>query len=551
MTEPAEHVYSAPREWARVHPVSPLLGGWAAFAAVAGVWFSNNPMGFGGESVPDEDGMDAPFVGVAVAAVVAAIIAITYGYLNWRFHTFRITDEAIEQRKGLVFKQQKQARLERLQAVDVVQPLLGRIFGFAAITIEVAGGANSRITLKFLRLADAEALRNEIVALAAGEVVTSAVTGADAGERAAAAVPVGARLKSQFDSFHLAPAPGSARTAVAASVERPLVAVPVSRLVGSILLSWGTIGTAIAGLFIATGTIAAGVLAPEIDVAEAFFGGGFIGILSGVAGSISYLIANLNRGLNFRLGIARDGVRVAHGLVETRRQTIPPGRVQAVHFSQPFLWRGRDWWKITVNVAGYQDDQQAVAVLLPVGSRSDALTTLWAVLPDLGEPDPASVVALALSGTGAEGGFTPAPASAKVLDPVQWRQRGVRATETALFVRAGRLTRELIVVPHARTQSLALRQGPWQRWLGLADVHIHSTKGAVKPVARHLAFGDAVTLLEEQAVRARARRERESAEEWMEKVGLLEAATPAAPATPPTPATPATSATPATPETHG
>lgn len=524
MTEPEGHVYSAPREWARVHPVSPLLGGWAAFAAVAGLWISNNPMGFGGESVPEDDGVKAPLIVVALVAVAAALVAVGYGYLSWRFHTFRITDEAIEQRKGLVFKQQRQARLERLQAVDVVQPLLGRIFGFAAITIEVAGGANSRITLKFLRLADAEALRNEIVALAAGEVTTSAANAPDPAVEGDAAPHLGARLRGQFDSYQLAPAPGSARTAVAASVERPLVAVPIARLVASILLSWGTVGTVIVGVFIAAGSIAAGVVAPEIDLAEAFFGGGFIGVLSGIAGSVSYMIANLNRGLNFRLGISRDGVRVAHGLVETRRQTIPPGRVQAVHFSQPLLWRGRDWWKVTVNVAGYQDDQQAVAVLLPVGTRADALTTLWAVLPDLGEPDPASVVALALSGTGADGGFTPAPASARLLDPFQWRQRGVRATETALFIRSGRFAHELVVVPHARTQSLALAQGPWQRRLGLADVHVHSTKGAVKPVARHLAFADAVSLLEDQAARARARRERESAEEWMEKVGLIDAA---------------------------
>ena len=36
-----DHVYAAPREWTRVHRVSPLLGGWAVFAGVAGYWFYN------------------------------------------------------------------------------------------------------------------------------------------------------------------------------------------------------------------------------------------------------------------------------------------------------------------------------------------------------------------------------------------------------------------------------------------------------------------------------------------------------------------------------
>ena len=85
-------------------------------------------------------------------------------------------------------------------------------------------------------------------------------------------------------------------------------------------------------------------------------------------------------------------MRLAHGLMETRRQTIPPGRVQAVQFKQSLLWRGRDWWEIVANVAGYQDDQQAVSTLMPVGTRGEALTALWSVLPNLGDADPAGTV---------------------------------------------------------------------------------------------------------------------------------------------------------------
>src|SRR5665811_2170803 len=201
---------------------------------------------------------------------------------------------------------------------------------------------------------------------------------------------------------------------------------------------------------------------------------------------VSVVLASLNRGVNFRLGISSDGVRIAHGLLETRKQTVPPGRVQAVHFKQSLLWRKRDWWNIVVNVAGYQDNQQAVSTLLPVGTREDALAALWSVLPDLGDPDPEGTVSRALSGSGADGGFVTAPVSAKWVDPFQRRFRGVLATETALFIRRGWLVRELIVVPHERTQSLALTQGPIQRALGLANVAVHSTKGVVNPVAQHL-----------------------------------------------------------------
>ena len=510
-----DHVYSAPREWTRVHRVSPLLGGWAVFAGVAGYWFYSTQPGAAADDQARQ--LHISILLLAAAAVTGALIAIAFGYIGWYFHTFRITDEAIEQRKGVVFRQQRQARLDRLQAVDVVQPLLGRLFGFAKISVEVAGGVKSGIALQFLRLADAEALRNEILALAAGyrAEVAARHDGTESGARSGS-------LREEFEHFRLAPAPGSARTAVAAAEERPLVAVPVARLLLSILLSWGTIASVAMVLIFVVGSVVVAALVPEIDIVGAFLGGGFVGLVSGAAGMVSVVLASLNRGVNFRLGISSDGVRIAHGLLETRKQTVPPGRVQAVHFKQSLLWRNRDWWQIVVNVAGYQDNQQAVSTLLPVGTREDALAALWCVLPDLGDPDPEGTVSRALSGRGADGGFVTAPVSARWVDPLQRRFRGVLATETALFIRRGWLVKELIVVPHERTQSLALTQGPVQRALGLANVAVHSTKGVVNPVAQNLDVADAVTLLTAQARRARARRKVQTPEQWMEKVGLLD-----------------------------
>jgi len=509
-----ERVYSAPREWVHVHPVSPVLGGWAAFAAVAGAWFYNNP---GSPDPGDQGGFHVSALWIAIGAVVAGLIAIGVGYIRWSFHTYRITDEAIEQRVGVLFRQQRQARLDRLQAVDVVQPLLGRIFGFAKITIGVAGGQKSAIQLQFLRLADAEALRNEILALAAG--LRSGV---------AAAPHVAGRggkefdLRTEVESFTFAPSPGSARTSVAAALERELVAVPMRRLLMSILLSWGTLTGVTVMLAFVIGSVIVGLVVPEINVVGAIFGGGFVGVLTGAASTVSSAMSTLNRGMNFRLGISPDGVRIAHGLLETTRQTVPPGRVQAVHFSQSLLWRGRDWWRVVINVAGYQDNQEAVSTLMPVGTTPQALTALWAVLPDLGDPDAPGTVARALAGQGAEGGFTPSPRAARWVDAWQWRRRGVKATETALLIRSGRLVRQLTVLPHERTQSLALRQGPLQRALGLATVEVHSTKGVVKPVAHHLAVADAIALLDAQSTRARERRSVQTPEQWMVKVGIAE-----------------------------
>jgi putative membrane protein len=103
------------------------------------------------------------------------------------------------------------------------------------------------------------------------------------------------------------------------------------------------------------------------------------------------------------------------------------------------------------------------------------------------------------------------------LDWISWRRNGFRVTEQALLVRHGALERSLVLVPHARTQSLQVSQGPWERRLGLADFALHSTPGPITPVVAHLAVEVAHELLATQADRARIARARSGPERWMQR----------------------------------
>ncbi len=528
---PGGPVYVAPRGWTRLHPVSPLLKAWPAVLGVGAFWYyTAGPSWLGGgednEEIPSFLRLSA--IALAGVAVLLMVIAAAVAYVQWRFARYRITDDALEFHKGIVFRQQRHARLDRLQAVDVVQPLVARIFGFAKVSIEVAGGEDSSVQLEFLRLGDAEALRNEILALAAGRRVArqDAASGTDA--------PVPVAPKPALSPADVNPLSlGEVRTEVEAEPEREVYSVPLSRLALSLLRS--------------SGAIAAGLMAPVIvglavaatrsnDVREVLLGvigGSVAGLVGAVGGVFAYTFSQVNKGFGFKAAVAGDGIRLRHGLVETRRQTVPPGRVQAVRMRQTLLWRGKDWWAMTINVAGYQQNQEAVSTLLPVGPREEAELALRLVFPriahDLMDPDAApaasddlpSVLAAAMEGTGGEGGFIASPPSARWLDPWQWRRRGVAATEDALIIRRGRITREVFVVPHERTQSLKLEQGPLQRMLGLASVVVHSTQGAVKPAAHHLAVADALRLLDEQAERARRRRKVQTPEQWAREVEAL------------------------------
>ncbi|WP_430868356.1 PH domain-containing protein [Demequina aurantiaca] len=526
----AGRVYRAPREWTRVHPVSPFLGAWPLVGAVLFyLVISRAPDWVAGDDGVTEAISATHISVILIAAVLFGIVLLIAGggYVAWRFNEYRIGDDAVYQRKGVLFRQQRQARLDRLQAVDVVQPLLARLTGFGAIRIEVAGGENSGIALEYLRIGDAEALRNEIVELAAGYKRRGADSDptppTDSSQADAADASAGALQGDNIVFGGLRQSAAGDRTDRPAAAERPMYKVPNGRLIASIALSWPTFWLVLTPVWVVALMI---IFRVDIgDVLSAVVGTSLVTAVPVIAGLFGYFWTKLNRGFGFTAGVSQDGIRLRHGLLETRRQTVPPGRVQAVQLRQSWWWRRSGWWEVTINVAGYQDDQGAVSTLLPVGSEAEALEAIWLVLPDLGlvGADGASAdspILAAMSGTGGDHGFTASPARARAYDLLQWRQRGVRATESALLIRSGRFVREVSIVPHARTQSLALQQGPLQRALGLATVEVHSTNGPVKPVAKHLGVDDAIALLDAQAERAREGRRHQTPEQWMKAVGL-------------------------------
>uniref|UniRef100_UPI001010A6C3 PH domain-containing protein n=1 Tax=Cellulomonas endophytica TaxID=2494735 RepID=UPI001010A6C3 len=289
--------------------------------------------------------------------------------------------------------------------------------------------------------------------------------------------------------------------------ERVVYEVPAGRVVGSVLRS----GTALWLLVGAVAVVVAGV------VLESF--GTFVFLLAPALGAVGWVAGRLNHGIGFRAATSPDGIRLRHGLTEARRQTVPPGRVQAVRLTQPLLWRGPDWWRVDMNVAGYggaADSAQNQTVLLPVGTRDEAVTAVWLVLPDLGVEDPRALLDTLLSADpAARAGALTSPRGARWVDPVAWRRRAAVVTPRALLSRTGRLERVVEVVPHERTQSLGTTQGPLQRRLGLASVRLHSTPGPVSPSVDHLGAATAAALLDELADRARAARAGAGPEQWM------------------------------------
>lgn len=473
-------------DWVRVHPVTPVVRGWKILAVLVVVVMQQ--LEFDVSNAVRMVGA----VGLGpVGAALVVIVALGFGYagLAWRMTRYAVDDDAIYLQTGVLFRRQRAARLDRIQGIDTIQPLVARLFGLTELKIEVAGGSDSAVRLSFLRDEVAQALRNELLARAAGLRRPPAPPRDPSSEQAG---PVEPPVEAP---------------------ERELAAVPPARVIAGLLRSGGTIVVLI--MIVAMIAVAVAARTPAVTLA----------LLPAVLGGGGALWGRFSSEFGFRLAQSPDGIRLRHGLLETRAQTVPPGRVQAVRLSQPLLWRGRDWWRVEVNIAGYATQQDAgkETVLLPVGARDEALVALWLVLPDLGVDDAREVLDAGLSGSGPGAQFVTSPRRARWLDLWGWRRNAYLVTARALLARHGLLTRTLTVVPHERTQSIGLRQGPLQRRLGLASVDLHSTPGPVAPRVHHLDAAVAGDLVTTQARRAREARAAAGPERWMQQAQRPEA----------------------------
>lgn len=472
MTEPAPLQSTPPPvldgladgEWHRLHPATPFLRGGIALVAIAGLLFANLRdrfvqlvVGFREEGDPVDVLLERHLLipALLVALVIVALVVLLY-YLSWRFNRFRVTGEVVELRSGVLSRTQRQARLDRIQGVEILRPLLARIFGAARLQISVAG-QDANIRLDYLRGADADRLRRDVLTLASGA--------RRSGAPAAATAKTGV-VQQRLDEF-LAPELDPSE-----APPESVVHISPGRMLGSVLLSDFTVAFVLVIIGLVTWAVAAGNWLVLLPVFPTLLGMG------------SILVRRTTRTLRFTIAGTANGVRVGYGLLSTSSQTLPPGRIHAVSVRQPLLWRTAGWWRVTVNVAGSIRSRDASAggtTVLPVGTIDDVARVLALVLPALEGEQGRTVLLAGVQGHGGDDGYINAPRRAAWLRPFAWRRTGFALADGVLLLRAGRLWRSLVLVPEARLQSVALIQGPVRRALGLAALQAHTVAGPIVP----------------------------------------------------------------------
>jgi putative membrane protein len=433
----------------RLHPLSPLLHGAKSLAVIIAAlsWSTLDRVGFGRFSL------------MAATLLTGALVLSVVSWYNTGYH---VVGRELRIHEGLLWRRTRAIPLERLQAVEVVRPVLAQLTGLAELRLEVVGGGQTEAPLAYLTVADATALRDRLLTLAGQTRATSSVT------------------TSATET--VVPAPGHTVPA-----QRHLHTVTNRDVLLSQLLTPQALLMPIGVAFVALQFLDEGSWS-------------FIGVASTLTAMFGILLQPVRRVLddwNFRLGRDWSALRIRHGLLETRAQTVPLDRIQTISVAWPLLWRITGWLRLGLQIAGYSgpgEEARRADRLLPVGDRRTAEMILNEVLPGVTIPT----------------WLAPPPERARWRHPLTRSVLGAGLGATVFAVRQGLFTREITVVPYARIQSVRVVQGPLQRRLRLATVHADIAAG-IGAAARSRDLDEAWALAAELAARARAARARDRA----------------------------------------
>lgn len=442
----------------RVHRLTPLLHFWSLILAILAVFLVQVNVELLGDIYTffTDGHLGQALRGTAIAlggfVVVCLVIWLASG-IWWRRLGFKLDDEEISLRRGVLSKSLRSARYDRTQAVDVVEDLIARIFGLASVRVETAGGTSSVIEIAYLKKAEAEKLRLEVLAHVHGVVDEPGEP-----EEALDAEP----RRSAAEHPDIIPE------------------IPIRRSLAAAGLRVTTIVTIALVIVIIVTPVPLSTVIPIL-----------VGLVPGVWG-----ILDSSWRFNAQVNEEENTLNIAYGLADRRRQSIRIERIHGVRVTQPFLWRMLGWYEVSVSVAGYGSasggSQSGSTRILPVGSRELALT-LFERVSDLS----AEHIATYAQPEGYEQAEFTSPKRAVWSSPLDHKQQAVTLLDddTIAITHAGRINRCVTAVSTAHIQELTFKAGPLRQILGLGTVTFEMVAGPAKFAGEDLEYVQCAELI--------------------------------------------------------
>ncbi len=460
--------------------------------------------------------------------VVAFVMRLGYAIARYLTLDYTLTSDELRVREGLLHRQERRIPLDRIQDLGFESTILRRALGLAVVLVETASGTGVEARLDALSRADAEHLRDVLLAarkLPRTDAVTAPADGSDgpAAEGAAAAVP-----------FTPPPAP-ELEWLVHRSTAGELVLRGVTDLRFSAIALTGITALQFADQLGWTDRVAGAMDGAQSWITQ--FPPLVIGlILAGTVlavmmfGVATTTLGNLVTFHGFRLVLRGDVLQRRFGLLTTRQKTLPRARIQRVTVEQPWLRRLTGIAVVKADSAGGSRSDGADVtggwdVVVPLARLHAATALLPALLPGLEHEhfawqrgSPRLIGRTTLQGVLMAAILTPllwwqtGPAAAfalllvplwALLGVLVWRNLGFALGREFLTLQHGVIGRTIAYVPTAKVQAVVMRQGPLAQLLGLAELTVYVAGGSPTRLP-DLTLADARVLTAEIAARAAA-----------------------------------------------
>lgn len=287
-------------------------------------------------------------------------VALIGGAVGWWVFKYRVFEDELQIRKGIIVKNKVYMSKDRIQVIDITEGLLQRAFGLVKVEVKTAGGGTESATISAISREDAEALRSELrknnngttdgVETKADEEVEDEILGSwklstkdlvfaafTSGNFGLIASILGA-ISGQMDEFINEE---TIEYVYEAMPGYSNVTVIISLIVAIIVISW--------------------VLS-------------FLGVIF--------------RYSDFRLEKTSKELIITSGLLERKHITVPFDRIQAVRFVEGIIRQPFGYGMIYVESAGFDQSQNGRSIVIaPFVSASNVSAFIKQFLTEYDEPE--------------------------------------------------------------------------------------------------------------------------------------------------------------------
>lgn len=438
-----------------------------------------------------------------------------YHALNYLAFRYQLTDTEFVLRSGVFFRRERRIPLDRIQELAIHQTIFHRLFDLAKVEITTAGGEGREATLNVVTREAADDLKRRI---------SERRTPAEPNSAVLATPPEFSCTLSNRDLLV-----GGLTSKIVASLGALIAAVAYFQLfIGMSERWWGGVeqkfdhvvddqlprGGGITDLF---GWLESKIpdLGPLNFLVDLFFSDTLPKSLTlvalGLGGSI---LAYVFRYHGFQLERKHSVINTSHGLLTTRRNSLPCSRIQTLKLEEGLLRRYFGLASIRVDSAGDRkqvDEAKNRDVLLPVAKRDVAHRVAREAMPGLTNLSPTwhGISPMAISRGSKKGWLLVAVAMLQtyflanwvcllwlpafplvyVLNRQWYRNTGYFIDDGHFLSRKGWINRSTMCLPLKNIQNIAVSQSFFDRRLQLGTLSIDTagqsnTGGG--PVLRHL-----------------------------------------------------------------